>query len=123
MLNLFQRLRNGHHRCKITRSWTAADSFVVAALSSLRHLRIIIRNNFQLYSTVCLKELVTLGSSSNRPGFSELPNVDCRICFDGGGRFSEHQDRRHFPSSGAAYNPSRSNSTADLSHNPAGPSI
>ena len=48
----FQRLRNGHHRWKITRSWTPADSFVVAALSSLRDLRIIIRNNFQLYSIV-----------------------------------------------------------------------
>jgi hypothetical protein len=63
---------------------------------------------------VCLKELVTLGSSSNRPGFSELPNVDRRICFDGSGRFSEQEDRQHFQSS-SANNPIRSNSAADLS--------
>ncbi|EFX82091.1 hypothetical protein DAPPUDRAFT_316637 [Daphnia pulex] len=80
MLNLVQRLRKAINDGKLPEEelvnvfWTAADSFVVAALSAVRYLR----NNPELstkpeqlsFLLECLKELNNLGS--NRPGFSEL---------------------------------------------------
>uniref|UniRef100_A0A0N8EGD3 Unc-13 D n=1 Tax=Daphnia magna TaxID=35525 RepID=A0A0N8EGD3_9CRUS len=80
MLGLVQRLRKAINDGKLPEEelvnvfWTAAESFSVAALSAIRHLR----NNPELSTRPdqlsalleCLKELNMLGS--NRPGLSEM---------------------------------------------------